>query len=142
MGLNTNSLLAFGALLGFAISLAAQNVIRDLVNGLSGAAGRPVCHRRLLIEIDADTDGLVENLNLRVTQLRDGEGRLITLPNSQIGRVVNLTRLWARVDEAVFVDANADVQKALAIVQSVAESLYDDPRFRAAMIDPANGIGD
>ena len=37
-------------------------------------------------------DGLVGNLNLRVTQLRDGEGRLITLPNSQkIGRVVNLT---------------------------------------------------
>ena len=138
--MNTNSLLAFGALLGFAISLAAQNVIRDLVNGFlvlledQYAIGD-------VIEIDADTDGLVENLNLRVTQLRDGEGRLITLPNSQIGRVVNLTRLWARVDEAVFVDANADVQKALAIVQSVAESLYDDPRFRAAMIDPPTVLG-
>lgn len=140
LGFNTNSLLAFGALLGFAMSLAAQNVIRDLVNGFlvlledQYAIGD-------VIEIDADTSGLVENLNLRVTQLRDGEGRLITLPNSQIGRVVNLTRLWARVDEAVFVDANADVQKALTIVQSVAESLYNDARFRSVIIDPPTVLG-
>ncbi len=140
LGFNTNSLLAFGALLGFAMSLAAQNVIRDLVNGFlvlledQYAIGD-------VIEIDADTSGLVENLNLRITQLRDGEGRLITLPNSQIGRVVNLTRLWARVDETVFVDANADVQKTLAIVQAVAESLYEDARFRSAMVDPPTVLG-
>ena len=140
IGLNTNSLLAFGALLGFAISLAAQNVIKDLVNGFlilvedQYAIGD-------VIEIDADTSGLVENLNLRVTQLRDLEGRLITLPNSQIGRVVNQTRLWARMDESVFVDASTDAPLALAIVQSTADSLYEDPRFREAILEPPEVLG-
>jgi small conductance mechanosensitive channel len=140
IGLNTNSLLAFGALLGFAISLAAQNVIKDLVNGFlilvedQYAIGD-------VIEIDEDTSGLVENLNLRVTQLRDGEGRLITLPNSQIGRVVNLTRLWARVDESVFIDASADVRTAIAIVESTAQSLYTDTRFRSVIVEPPTILG-
>jgi small conductance mechanosensitive channel len=140
IGLNTNSLLAFGALLGFAISLAAQNVIKDLVNGFliliedQYAIGD-------VIEIDEDTSGLVENLNLRVTQLRDLEGQLITLPNSQIGRVVNQTRLWARMDESVFVDASADIRQALAIVQTTADSLYCDPQFQAAILEPPELLG-
>ena len=47
LGLNTKlPLLAFVHLLGFAISLAARNVIRDLVNAFWCFAGRPVCHRR------------------------------------------------------------------------------------------------
>jgi small-conductance mechanosensitive channel len=140
IGLNTNSLLAFGALLGLAISLAAQNVIKDLVNGFlilvedQYAIGD-------VIEIDTDTSGLVENLNLRVTQLRDLEGRLITLPNSQIGRVVNQTRLWARMDESVFVDASTDTRQALAIVQTTADSLYNDPQFKAAILEPPELLG-
>lgn len=140
LGLNTNSLLAFGALLGFAISLAAQNVIKDLVNGFlvlledQYAIGD-------VIEIDDNTSGLVENLNLRVTQLRDGEGRLITLPNSQIARVVNLTRLWARVDESVFVSANANIHQALAVVESTAQDLYNDPQFRPVIIEAPTVLG-
>jgi small conductance mechanosensitive channel len=140
LGLNTNSLLAFGALLGLAISLATQNVIKDLVNGFlvlledQYAIGD-------VIEVDPDTSGLVENLNLRVTQLRDGSGRLITLPNSQISRVVNLTRLWARMDETVCVDANADIHQALEVVKTTAYSLYTDPQFRDAILEAPEVLG-
>lgn len=140
LGLNTNSLLTFGALLGLAISLAAQNVIKDLVNGFLVLVEDQYAIGDV-IEIDEDTSGLVENLNLRVTQLRDGEGRLITLPNSQIGRVVNLTRLWARVDESVFIDASADIRAAIAIVESTAQSLYADARFRSSIIEPPTILG-
>ena len=140
LGLNTNSLLAFGALLGLAISLATQNVIRDLVNGFlvlledQYAIGD-------VIEIDENTSGLVENLNLRVTQLRDGAGRLITLPNSQISRVVNLTRLWARMDETVCVDANADIHQALDVVKTIAHSIYTDPQFRDDILEAPEVLG-
>jgi len=140
LGFNTNSLLAFGALLGLAISLATQNVIKDLVNGFlvlledQYAIGD-------VIEVDPDTSGLVENLNLRVTQLRDGSGRLITLPNSQISRVVNLTRLWARMDETVCIDANADIHQALEVVKTTAHSLYTDPQFRDAILAAPEVLG-
>lgn len=140
LGLNTNSLLAFGALLGLAISLAAQHIIKELVNGFLVLVEDQyaICD---VIEIDEDTSGLVENLNLRVTQLRDGEGRLITLPNSQISRIVNLTRLWARVDESVFIDASADIRAAIAIVESTAQSLYTDARFRSIIVEPPTILG-
>ncbi len=80
---NTNSLLAFGALLGFAMSLAAQNVIRDLVNGFlvlledqkAIADG---------IEIDADTSGLVENLNLRVKTALEEKGIAFGRPQQDV----------------------------------------------------------
>ncbi len=140
LGLNTNSLLTFGALLGLAISLATQNVIKDLVNGFlvlledQYAIGD-------VIEVDPDTSGLVENLNLRVTQLRDAEGRLITLPNSQISRVVNLTRLWARMNETVCVDTNADIHQALDVVKTTAYSIYTDPQFRDAILAAPEVLG-
>ncbi|MEO1146758.1 MAG: mechanosensitive ion channel family protein, partial [Cyanobacteria bacterium J06638_22] len=106
VGFSTSSVLAFGAIIGFAVSLASQNLIRDLVNGFlilledQYAIGD-------VIAVDG-VDGFVENLNLRTTQLRNGEGRLIVLPNSRINRVENLTRSWARVDHTVEVAANTN----------------------------------
>ncbi|MGV0106496.1 Mechanosensitive ion channel protein MscS [Nostoc sp. DSM 114160] len=88
----TSSILAGGAVIGIAISLGSQSLMKDLVNGClilledQFAVGD-------VIEI-GNKSGLVENLNLRVTQLRNGEGKLITIPNSNITDVNNLTRLW------------------------------------------------
>lgn len=140
LGFNTNSLLAFGALLGLAVSLAAQNIIKDLVNGFLVLVEDQYAIGDV-IEIDSDTSGLVENLNLRLTQLRDGEGRLITLPNSQISRVVNLTRLWARVDESVLVDGCTNIRQAIAVVESVAQSIYDDPQYHPLILEPPKVLG-
>ena len=95
----TGSILAGGAVIGLAISFGSQSLIKDLVNGClilmedQFAVGD-------VIQI-GDKSGLVENLNLRVTQLRNGEGQLITIPNSNISDVCNLTRLWSRIDFSI-----------------------------------------
>jgi small conductance mechanosensitive channel len=73
--------------------------------------------------------GVVEHLNLRVTQLRDGEGRLIIIPNSTIMQVQNLTRLWSQVDFSIEVAYENDPVQVLAVMHEIAQTLYDDPQW-------------
>ncbi|MEH2203758.1 MAG: mechanosensitive ion channel family protein [Nostoc sp.] len=124
----TSSILAGGAVIGIAISLGSQSLIKDLVNGClilmedQFAVGD-------VIEI-ADKSGLVENLNLRVTQLRNSEGKLITIPNSNIMNVSNLTRLWSRVDFSIVVAYENDPKQVLDILKQVCKQLYSEVEWR------------
>ncbi|MEH2203223.1 MAG: mechanosensitive ion channel family protein [Nostoc sp.] len=124
----TSSILAGGAVIGIAISLGSQSLMKDLVNGClilmedQFAVGD-------VIEI-GNKSGLVENLNLRVTQLRNGEGKLITIPNSNITDVNNLTRLWSRVDFSIVVAYENDPKYVLEILRQVSQQLYNEPEWR------------
>ncbi|MDZ7991710.1 MAG: mechanosensitive ion channel domain-containing protein [Nostoc sp. EfeVER01] len=124
----TSSILAGGAVIGIAISLGSQSLMKDLVNGClilmedQFAVGD-------VIEI-GNKSGLVENLNLRVTQLRNGEGQLITIPNSNITDVNNLTRLWSRVDFSIVVAYENDPKYVLEILRQVSQELYNEPEWR------------
>ncbi|WP_445627464.1 mechanosensitive ion channel domain-containing protein [Nostoc sp. DSM 114167] len=124
----TSSILAGGAVIGIAISLGSQSLMKDLVNGClilledQFAVGD-------VIEI-GNKSGLVENLNLRVTQLRNGEGKLITIPNSNITDVNNLTRLWSRVDFSIVVAYENDPKQVLEILRQVSQQLYSEPEWR------------
>ncbi|MEH2090090.1 mechanosensitive ion channel family protein [Nostoc sp.] len=124
----TSSILAGGAVIGIAISLGSQSLMKDLVNGClilmedQFAVGD-------VIEI-GNKSGLVENLNLRVTQLRNGEGKLITIPNSNITDVNNLTRLWSRVDFSIVVAYENDPKYVLEILRQVSQQLYSEPEWR------------
>ncbi|WP_019501475.1 mechanosensitive ion channel family protein [Pseudanabaena sp. PCC 6802] len=133
------SLLAFGTLLALAISFGVQNVIKDLVNGIlilmedQYAVGDYI--------VVGSASGVVENVNLRITQIRSADGRLITLPNSSIAQVDNLTRLWSRSDFVVEVAYNTDVDKALAIVMQEATQLANDPEWKSTILDVGEVFG-
>jgi small-conductance mechanosensitive channel len=126
------SVLALGTLLALVISFAAQNLIRDLVNGFM-----------ILLEDQyrigdvvniGDKGGLVENFNLRITQLRSPDGHLITLPNNSIVEVENLSRDWARSDFRIEVAYDTNVDLALAIVRETAEAMARDPDWRSTIL--------
>lgn len=135
----TGSILAGGAVIGLAVSFGSQSLIKDLVNGClilmedQFAIGD-------VIQI-GDKSGLVENLNLRVTQLRNAEGQLITIPNSNITDVSNLTRLWSRVDFAIVVAYENDPEKVLEILREVGEKLYSEPEWRVRLPEPPDILG-
>ncbi len=138
-GLPVGSVLAIGGIIAFAISLGFQNVVRDVVNGFlilmedQYAVGD-------VVSIGSDS-GLVENMNLRITQLRDSEGRLITIPNSAISQVRNLTRTWSRVDFSVEVAYDTDINRALDVVRQVTERMYNEPEWRDRTLDPPEVLG-
>lgn len=135
----TGSILAGGAVVGLAISFGSQSLIKDLVNGCfiliedQFAVGD-------VVQI-GDKRGLVENLNLRVTQLRNGEGQLITIPNSNISNVSNLTRLWSRIDFAIVVAYDNDPIHVLETLRHVSQQLYSDPEWRTKLLELPEVLG-
>ncbi len=133
LNLLPGSILTLGALSALAISFAAQNLVKDLVNGFL-----------ILLEDQfrigdnirvGSISGIVENLNLRVTQIRNDEGGLITLPNSLIAEVENRSRTWARADFRIEVAYNTDVDRALEVVRETVDRMAQDPEWQAAILD-------
>jgi moderate conductance mechanosensitive channel len=130
----TSSILASGAMIDLAISFGSQSLVKDLVNGFLILIEDQfaVWH---VIQIDQKT-GLVENLNFRVTQLRNSEGELITIPSSAITNVSNLTRLWSRVDFSIVVAYENDPKQVLDLLQQVCQQMYSEPEWRDHLPEP------
>jgi small-conductance mechanosensitive channel len=139
LGLSTASVLTIGAAVAFAASFAAQSIIKDLTNGLLILAEDQFAMGDIIRV--GTVGGIVENLTLRVTQLRDDSGRLITIPNSQISIVENLTRAWSRVDFTVEVAYDSDVDLALKVISQAAQALYDDPTWNPLIVEPPQVLG-
>jgi moderate conductance mechanosensitive channel len=139
IGVAVYSLLAGGALLALVISFAAQSLIKDLLNGClilwedQFAIGDWVSV--------GNVSGLVENMNLRITQLRDAEGRLITIPNNLITQVVNFTRSWSQVNFKMRVPYHTDVERVLQIIARIAAQLYADPEWHSLILEPPQVLG-
>lgn len=133
------SVLALGTILAVAASFATQNVVKDLVNGFlilledQYAIGDFIAVNHV--------SGRVENLNLRITQIRNDTGNLITVPNSQILQVENMTRYWSRADLRVEVAYHTNINEALTIVREVADELSQDPDWAEFILDTHEVFG-
>ncbi len=100
-GLNLGPLLASAGVAGLAIGFGAQTLVKDFINGFF-----------ILIDNQYDigdkvsiagVKGIVEDMSLRRTTLRDDDGTVHIVPNSQITIVSNLTRDWSQVAMRVVV---------------------------------------
>lgn len=136
LGIPVESLLASAGVVGVGIGLGAQSLFKDMLNGIF-----------ILIENQynvgdtvklASLTGTVEDLSLRLTTLRDGDGTLYYIPNSQIATVSNLSRDFAVASLSLTVDASADPDKVLRVLRATALAVRNDPAFKnAAEADPA-----
>ncbi|MDJ0730092.1 MAG: mechanosensitive ion channel family protein [Crocosphaera sp.] len=139
IGINTAPLIAGLGILGVGVSLASQNLIRDAINGFfiiledQYAVGD-------VIQVQEFT-GFVENINLRITQLRDPEGRLITIPNSEVKIVANHSSNWSRADLLIPIAYDADIDQALYIVKDVAQTMAEDRQWRNYIVDKPEILG-
>ncbi len=139
LGVNLVPLLAGAGVIGLALSLASQSLIKDAINGFL-----------ILLEdqygvgdviVVGDVAGLVEYMNLRITQLRNNEGRLITIPNSAITVVQNLSKDWSRVDLEIRVAYQEHPDRALAVIRQVATEIYRDQEWHSRMPEPPEVLG-
>ncbi len=139
LGIDIVPLLAGAGLIGVALSLASQSLIKDAINGFLVI----VEDQYALGDVIAvgDVGGLVENLNLRITQLRDAEGRLITIPNSEIKIVANLSSRWSRADLTIPVAYQNNIDDALQLLNDVGMEMNQDPYWKRLIIAPPEVLG-
>jgi moderate conductance mechanosensitive channel len=125
--LDLRPLLASAGVAGLAIGFGAQTLVKDFINGF-------------LILIDNQYDigdsirvagvkGVVESMTLRTTILRDDDGTLHTVPNSQISIVSNATRDWSQLTMRVVVAYNENSDRIVKLLQEIGEGLRHDPQL-------------
>lgn len=139
VGLDIAPLLAGAGIIGFAVSLASQNLIKDALNGFFIILEDQYAIGDVITV--GDIGGLVENINLRITQLRDPEGKLITIPNSEIKIVGNLSSSWSRADLNIPVAYHADVDQAIALINSVATGMSQEIEWREKILETPQMLG-
>jgi small-conductance mechanosensitive channel len=131
-GFDITPVLAGAGVIGLAVGLGAQSVIRDALSGMFILLENQYA-RGDVITI-AGVSGLVEDVNLRRTLVRDQEGTLHSIPNGQIGVASNPTRRWARVHITISVGLQEDVQRVMALIDRVGLELSRDEHLRQLII--------
>ena len=138
-GFNLAPLLAGAGIIGLAFGFGGQYLIRDLINGLF-----------ILIEGQyrindvvkiGEYGGLVEDINLRITTLRDLEGRVIIVPNGEIKTVVNYTKEFAQALLNIGVAYKENVDKVMDIIKAVGKEMREDKYFGRLILDNLEMLG-
>lgn len=142
LGVEVGPLLAGAGVIGIAVSLGAQTLVKDVLAGLF-----------ILIEDQfaigdvisvAGVSGSVEQITLRSTTLRDLEGTVHIVPNGEMRIVSNKTKDWARVVLRVGVAYDTDLDAAIEILERVGRELANDPHWQAHLLEAptVSGVDD
>jgi len=139
LGINTAPLIAGAGVAGLAISFGAQNLIRDFISGFF-----------ILLENQykvgdviraAGVSGQVEDMNLRITVLRDLEGVAHFIPNGEIKVVSNLAKEWSRAVVNVGVAYKEDLDRVVSVLNSVGQELSRDAIFGPGILEAPQVLG-
>lgn len=132
IGINVTTVLAGASVLGVAIGFGAQSMVKDVIAGLFIIMENQ--YRKGDVVKIADTSGVVEEINLRRTILRDMDGITHTVPNGEIRVASNFTKTWSRVNLNISVSYDTDLDKAMAIINRVGKELAEDPQWASSIL--------
>jgi moderate conductance mechanosensitive channel len=136
---NPTPLLASAGVAGVAIGLAAQTIVKDMINGML-----------VLVEDQynvgdwvtlAGISGTVESMSLRKTSVRGGDGTLYLIPNSQITNVANQSRDFSTTTLNISVDFSADPDKVIALLQKVIGEVRREPAYKDIFLEDPKVLG-
>jgi len=139
IGVNLAPLLASAGVAGVAVGLAAQNIVRDMLNGIL-----------ILLEDQfnvgdtikiAGVSGVVESMTLRKTTLRDGDGTLYVIPNSQITTVANQSADFSVATVNVSVDFSAHPDKVMELLKNIAMDVRNSEEFKDVFVADPQVLG-
>lgn len=132
VGVNIGPALASLGVLGIAVGFGAQNLVKDFINGLF-----------ILLENQYGIGdvvkvggicGLVEELNLRRTILRDLDGVVHYIPNGEIQVASNFTKEFSRVNMNVSVSYNEDLDRVITVINNVCNRMSESEAWKGKLI--------
>ncbi len=139
LGLDMTPFIAGAGIIGLAFGFGGQYLIRDLINGIF-----------ILIEGQynindvvkiGDHGGLVEAINLRVTKLRDLEGRVIYIPNGEIKTVVNFTQEFSQALLNIGVAYKENVDRVMDVIKQIGKEMREDKYFKRLILADLEMLG-
>ena len=132
IGINITPYLAGLGLAGFAIGFGAQSLVKDIISGFF-----------IIIEAQYDIGdvvrisgitGIVEEINLRRTVLRDLDGIVHTIPNGESGVASNFTKDWSRVNLNISVAYDTDLDYAISVINRVCAEMAEEPYWKELIL--------
>jgi moderate conductance mechanosensitive channel len=144
-GIPIGGLVAPATVLGVGLGFGAQRIVGDVLAGFFIITERQYGFGDVVsIQVVGGGDeatGTVEDVTLRITRLRSPNGEVITLPNGQIVKVVNLSRDWARAVVDIPVPTTMDVSRVNDLLHRVGEDAFADPAMRPLLLDEPSVMG-
>jgi small conductance mechanosensitive channel len=132
LGMNIAPLIAAVGIAGLALGFAAQNIVRDYLHGFFIIMED--WYRVGEVAVLAGIGGLVEDISLRRTVLRDLNGSKHFIPNSKVELASNLTREWARINLNVSVAYKENLDRVFGVINQVCQEFKDDPKWGPDML--------
>ena len=143
-GLPIGSLVAPAAVLGAALGFGAQRIVQDLLSGFFLITEKQYGFGDLVeltVTGGGTAVGTVEDVTLRVTKLRTGDGEMYTVPNGQIVKSLNMSKDWARAVVDVPVPTSADLNKVNEVLGGVAKAAMQNDGLPSLLLDEPSLMG-
>ncbi|MDP1831185.1 MAG: mechanosensitive ion channel family protein [Geothrix sp.] len=138
-GVNIGPLVAGAGVVGLALGFGAQSLVKDVISGFFLLMENQFGVGDI-INVDDKHVGTVERMTLRITQLRDAEGRAHFVPNGSIVRVVVLSKDFARALVDVEVGYGTDPDQAFAVLLEAGRKLHEEWPYQAVEPLEVKGI--
>lgn len=123
-GINIYPVLTTAGVAGLAVGMGAQKLVKDVISGFF-----------ILMEDQygvgdqvtiGTVTGVVEELGMRTTRIRDAAGKLYIISNGDIAQVCNHSRGEVRITLDIAVAAAADIDKARKVMDETGKALAKD----------------
>lgn len=133
-GLKIGPILAGAGIVGVAVGFGGQYLIKDVITGLFMILENQY---RIgdVVNIDG-TGGVVQDITLRKTTLRDMDGTVHHINHGSIVLVSNLSKDFARVNLEIGVAYDTDLEHLIKVIDSTGMELAEDPFFKQSIISP------
>jgi moderate conductance mechanosensitive channel len=138
-GFSVTPVEAAAAFASLAFGFGAQSLVKDLINGFFIVFEDQYVVGDL-IQANGET-GRVEHLTLRRTVLRNVSGAIVTISNSLVGQVANLSRDWSQTFVDVTVPSDELVSRALATLEKICGDFRNDPDWSPVLVDGPRVLG-
>jgi len=138
LGVNIGPLLAGVGIAGIAVGFGAQSLVKDVISGMFILIDNQY-GKGDVVEI-ADKTGVVQDIGLRRTVLRDLDGIVHYVPNGEIVVSSNMTQEYSRVNLNVSVSYAEDLDYVMQVINEVGEELAAHEDWKSVIISPPRSL--
>lgn len=143
-GVNAGPLIAGLGIVGIAVGFGSQNLIKDVISGLEILTENQYSHGDYVSIRSAtagSVSGIVEDINLRRTVLRDFDGNVHFISHGQIDFASNHTKGYSRVVLNLSIANSADLDRVYRVVGQAGTEMMNDPTLRTMLREPPYAAG-